>query len=75
MVLWAWFIAATFNTVELTFLQSIGIVVMVGLVTKHTKINTDEDFDDIGSFLNEISTSFVRPLLALLFGFLAHMFM
>lgn len=90
-VLWGWFIVPTFGAPELGIVPAIGLVLVVGILTHGTRgigdiasylkkngedENKDEDLKACGKKLLEYCAVIIlAPLIALLLGWIAHLFM
>jgi hypothetical protein len=76
-VMWGWFMVPVFQLPQLTVAPAIGIALVVGYLTKQYDDNSSDDKDKSFGYVLFKSTviAFVRPLFALLFGYIVHLFM
>jgi hypothetical protein len=73
-ILWAWFIVPTFACVGLSIPAAIGISLVVSYLT--TKIERKKEQPPFGEMLLEgIITSTIKPVMALMFGYVVQCFM
>ena len=76
MKLWEYFVTPTFNLAEISFLQALGLSLVVSFLT--SKIDWSEDSEAI-SFetfsVKIVSHSVTTPVLTLVLGYLVHIFM
>lgn len=74
-VLWGWFIVPVFNLPVLTVVPAIGIAMVVSYLTYQYN-KSDEDDNKISSekIGKLIAMAILRPLLALFFGWIVHLF-
>ena len=74
-VLWGWFVVPTFGLPELTIAPAIGLAMVVSYLTHQHR--TDEKSEK--NFGEQMATTFSwaisKPLFALLFGWVVHLFM
>jgi hypothetical protein len=70
MLLWAWFIVPTFGLPMLSLATSIGLDLVVSLLTGHPE--TGENYKPDGSKV--LSAMFVRPIIYLIIGLFVRMF-
>lgn len=67
MLLWGWFVVPLFALPALGLINAIGIMTIVGLTTKqYVSTNGDNKHEFIASM-------FMRPAVALVIGFIAHL--
>ncbi len=77
-VLWGWFIVPTFGAPALGIVPAIGIAMVVSYLThqKNESKKEDEDDDGIGVKIFKLAIPVLgKPALALLFGWIVHLFM
>lgn len=70
-VLWGWFVVPAFGVPALSVPAAIGLAMVVGMMAKQIEIN-DDDKDQAGKRLAAI---FLKPLLALLLGWIVKQWM
>ena len=73
-ILWGWFIVPTFEAPTLTVVPAIGLAMVVGYLTKQETAAKDER-DAAERIAGALSSMFVYPLFALIFGWVLHFFM
>lgn len=74
-VLWGWFIVPTLRLPQLSIVPAIGIATVVSYLTYH-EVDCQPKEEKAGYKVTKaVVLSFVRPLLALLFGWIVHCFM
>lgn len=77
-VLWGWFVVPTFGAPALGVVPSIGIAMVVSYLT-HQVHGCDRKKEKDQSFVEAISYSiafvFLKPSIALFFGWIVHLFM
>ena len=76
MKLWEYFISPTFNLAEISFLQALGLSLVIGFVT--SKIDWAPYADTITFeklLIKMIAHSVTTPFLTLVLGYLVHIFM
>lgn len=71
-ILWAWFIASTFGLPLLTIPVAIGVMLVVGYLTKQADFN-NSDREDYQKRVNVVMI--VKPLAALVVGYVIMRFM
>lgn len=71
-LLWAWFIASTFGLPLLTIPVAIGVMLVVGYLTKQADFN-NSDREDYQKRVNVVQI--VKPLSALVVGWVIKMFL
>ena len=73
-VLWSWFIVPTFGLPAISIPVAIGISIIVGYMSRSvTEKDEDESFGDI--MTKGIITAITKPAMALLIGYVVHLFM
>lgn len=73
-VLWDWFMVPTFNLPQLSIPAAIGIAMAMGYLTHQTSTNKDER-DGWEVFGLAVVVAILKPLFALVFGWVVHQFM
>lgn len=71
-ILWGWFITATFGLPLLTIPVAIGVMLVVSYLTKQSDFN-NSDREDYQKRINVVMI--VKPLAALVVGYVIKMFM
>ncbi|MDP3726358.1 MAG: hypothetical protein Q8R36_04140 [bacterium] len=74
-VLWGWFIVPTLGLPALSVVQAIGIAMVVSYLTYHyidTQKGTEDKREKIAMAIGMV---ILRPLFALFFGWIIHLFM
>ena len=71
-ILWAWFIVSTFGLPLLTVPVAIGVMLVVGYLTKQSDFN-NSDREDYQKRMNVVQI--VKPLSALAVGWIIKLFM
>jgi len=75
-VLWGWFIVPVFNLPTLTAVSAIGIAMVVSYLTYQYNESDEDDNKSFGEKLAKpIAIAILRPLFALFFGWIVHLFM
>lgn len=75
-VLWGWFVVPTFGVPQLSVVSAIGIALIVSYMTHQI---TDDKKGEKGNFgetmAQATANAITKPLFALLFGYIVHLFM
>lgn len=74
-VLWGWFVVPTFSVPALGIVPAIGIAMMVSYLTYQTHNCKKEERGSDKKLSEGIMTVVLKPLLALLLGWIIHLFM
>lgn len=75
-VLWGWFMVPVFHLPQLPVAPAIGLALIVSYLTYQPEPNYQEEEETAGQrFARSTSLVLGRPLLALLFGWIVHLFM
>ena len=75
-VLWGWFVVPVFHLPVLTVVPAIGIAMVVGYLTHQTEPDVEEKDRSAGEKVGRLCMLvFFRPLFALFFGWIVHLFM
>lgn len=72
--LWMWFIVPVFALAPLTIVPAIGLALVVSFLTFHLPYEKSKP-DYSGLLAHQLSVGFIRPLFALFFGYIVHLFM
>ena len=71
-VLWGWFIVPAFNVPKLSIVVAIGISIIISMFRGYTTNSKEQTLEEkIGTIVGII----LSPFLALLFGYIVHLFM
>lgn len=73
-VLWGWFITPVFGLPILNIPQAIGLGLIITFLTQAIDCRKDED-DTKTQIIKSIFIIILRPLFALLIGYIVHLFM
>lgn len=73
-VLWAWFIVSLFHAPSLSVPAAIGISITVGMF-KSNEVDPNDKRSNTERLVVNAVNSFLAPAFALLFGYIAHLFM
>lgn len=77
-VLWGWFVVPVFHLPELSIVPAIGIAMVVSYLT-YQENNCEKEKEERGSFGEVIMlgtmAAIIKPLFALFFGWIVHLFM
>ncbi len=77
-VLWGWFIVPTFGLPQLSVVAAIGVAMVVGYLTNHQQPEKEDPYDDrsFGQKMGPvIALAVMKPIFALTFGWIVHLFM
>lgn len=74
-VLWAWFIVPTFHLPPLSLVAAIGMSMVIGYLTSHIDMEHKSEIGWGQRFANRIVVALLKPLFALFFGWIIHLFM
>lgn len=75
-LLWQWFIVPVFHLPTLSIPYAIGLALVVSYLTSHNgkSKNYDEDKGTGHKFTLAICNAILKPLIALFFGWIVHLF-
>jgi putative flippase GtrA len=74
-ILWGWFIAPTFGLPALSVVAAIGVAIVVSYLTNQIHPDGDKKKEWSKKFSEMIGYGIGRPLFALGFGWVVHLFM
>jgi Na+(H+)/acetate symporter ActP len=75
-VLWGWFIVPIFNAPQLSIPYAIGISFIIHMLTNKQSDTTNNKDKDVTTIIIEaLVSTFITPLLVLLFGWIVTLFM
>lgn len=75
-VLWGWFIVPIFHLPQLSIPTAIGIALVIGYLTKQETHDSKDDDRSFGEIMTRATVlSILKPAIALLFGWIVHLFM
>lgn len=74
-VLWGWFIVPTFHLPPLSVVTAIGIAIVVSYLTHQIDRDDDKKREWSETFTKMIGWGIIKPLIALCFGWIVHLFM
>lgn len=75
-VLWGWFVVPVFHLPQLSIVPAIGIAMMVGYLAHQMEPDCVEKERTTGERIaRAASFAILKPLFALLFGWIVHLFM
>lgn len=77
-MLWRWFVVPTFGVSQLPIVPAIGIVLMMGYLTHQIydfKKEEKEEENLTVQTVKRITVTILKPTLALVFGWIVHLFM
>ena len=73
--LWGWFMVPTFDAPDLPIAAAIGISALVSFITYQTPARPKETEGMTSTFVAALGDMFIRPLFALLFGWIVQGYM
>ena len=73
-VLWGWFMVPIFGMPALSIPAAIGVWMVIGFIT-HQTIDADDSRTSEKKLYESIGQAISRPLLALLVGYIVHLYM
>lgn len=72
-VLWGWFIVPVFELPELSVVPAIGIIIVVGYLTKQYDINEKDKNESLGTRFSKDFVKFIfMPAYSLFLGYIVH---
>ena len=74
-VLWGWFIVPTFGAPSLDVVPAIGISMVVSYLTYQIHSSEEEEIPFGAKITRGVTVAIMKPLLALFFGWIVHLFM
>ncbi|HVB19769.1 MAG TPA: hypothetical protein VNF51_00560 [Candidatus Paceibacterota bacterium] len=75
-VLWGWFLVPVFHLPQLSIPTAIGIALVIGYLTKQETHDSRDDKRSFGEVISRATVmSILKPRIALLFGWVVHLFM
>ncbi len=75
-VLWGWFMVPVFHLPQLSIVPAIGIAIVVGYLTYQAKPDCQKVKRTMGQTIALATANAIeRPLFALFFGYVVHLFM
>lgn len=74
-ILWGWFVVPTFGLPSLSVVTAIGIAIVVSYLTHQIYTGREEKKEWSEKFADMIGYGILKPLIALGFGWVVHLFM